>query len=309
MPLHVAITGSTGLIGTAVTDALHQAGHSLTPIIRSSTPVRTNKRVIRWKILSGEIDRDKFEGHDVIIHLAGANIADQRWSKEYKREIQESRVKGTRLLCNAIVHMKRPPRLWLSASAVGYYGNIPLNEHRDETGPGADDFLARVCQEWEEATKPAQSAGIRVVNLRFGMVVSPNGGAIKKMLPVFKLGLGGKLGSGQQSVSWIALDEIPKIILHIIDNAKIAGPVNVVAPKPVTNAELTQLLGKALNRPAFLSVPEFAVKFMFGEMGQTLLLGNSNVIPAKLAHSGYQFAYPDIRKVLENCINHSPLAH
>ena len=305
MPLHIAITGSTGLIGTAVTDVLHAEGHAITPIIRSSTPVRTNKRVIRWKILSGEIDRDKLEGHDVFIHLAGANIAGQNWTPAYKEEILESRVKSTRLLCNALVHMKQLPRLWICASAVGFYGHVPVSETRDERGPRGEGFLAQVCEQWEEATRPAELAGIRVIHLRFGVVLSSKGGALQKMLPIFKLGLGGNLGSGGQMMSWIALEDIPRIISHILNHEKLTGPVNAVAPKPVTNREFTQTIGKILNRPAILPVPEFMVKWMFGEMGQTLLLSGANVVPGKLLQSGFNSNYPDIQSALSHCLVYS----
>lgn len=307
MPLHIAITGSTGLIGTALTDALHQAGHAVTPVIRSSTPVRTNKRVIRWKILSGEIDRDKLEGHDVIIHLAGANISGQRWTPSFKQEILESRIKGTRLLCNAILHMKKPPQVWLSASAVGYYGSGLSDGFLEEGSPSGDDFLAGICREWEEATRPAESAGIRVVNLRFGVVLSTRGGALFKMLPVFKMGLGGKLGSGRQMMSWVSIDEIPGIILHLLNNPKISGPVNIVAPRAVSNIEFTQALSKILNRPAVLPVPELVVKFLLGEMGQSLILNGANIVPGKLLKSGYQFKYPDIDSALRQCLSGHPV--
>jgi len=302
MPLRIAISGSSGLIGTAVSDSLLQRGHTVTPIIRSSTPIKINRRVIRWKILSGEIDKDKLEGHDAVIHLAGVNIADRKWTEEFKQEIRESRVKSTTFLCNTLARLKQPPRVLLSTSAIGYYGHVPATERKDESSPRGMDFMADLCQEWEAATRPAQDGDIRVVHMRLGMVLSTRGGALAKMLPLFKLGLGGKLGSGNQMMSWIALDEIPAIVAHLLNNQKISGPVNLVSPNAVSNSEFTRVLGAVLHRPAILPVPEFAVKMMFGEMGELLLLNGANILPTKLLKSGYHFVYPGLQSALEHCL-------
>jgi len=308
MPLRIAISGSSGLIGTAVTDFLVQSGHAVTPIIRSSTPIKINRRVIRWKILSGEIDKDKLEGLDAVIHFSGANIASQRWNEEFKRELVASRVKSTLLLCSTLARLKKPPRVLLSASAIGYYGNVPPQDRKDESSPRGMDFMADLCYEWEAATRTAKEHGIRVVHLRMGMVLSSLGGALAKMLPVFKLGLGGKLGSGNQMISWIALEEIPKIVAHLLNKEKIVGAVNLVSPNAVSNSEFTRVLAKVLNRPAFFSVPEFAVKKMFGEMGELLLLNGANIVPTQILKSGYQFVYPDLQMALEHCLNNKSSA-
>jgi len=290
------------LIGTAVSDFLLQNGHAVTPIIRSSTPIKINRRVIRWKILSGEIDKDNLEGHDAVIHLSGVNIADRKWTEEFKQEIWESRVKSTTFLSNTLAKLKKPPRVLLSTSAIGYYGNVPPPERKDESSPRGMDFMADLCQEWEAATKSAQDSGIRVVHMRLGMVLSGRGGALAKMLPIFKLGFGGKLGSGDQMMSWIVLEEIPKIVKHLLNEEKLVGAVNLVSPNAVSNSEFTRVLGTVLRRPVILPVPDFAVKMMFGEMGELLLLNGADIRPAKLLKNGYQFFYPDLQPALEHCL-------
>lgn len=305
MSLRIAISGSSGLIGAAVVDFLLEKGHTVTPIIRSSTPLKTNKRVIRWKILSGEIDKDNLENHDVVIHLAGANIASQRWTREFKQEIWESRIKSTALLCHTLSRLKKPPRVVLSASAIGYYGHVPPPEQKDESSPPGMDFMADLCQAWEGATKPAQDRGLRVVHMRLGMVLSPLGGALAKMLPVFKLGLGGKLSSGKQMISWVALDEIPRIIVYLLNNEKFSGPVNLVSPNAVANGEFTRILGAILKRPTLFPMPAFAIKMMFGQMGELLLLNGANIRPTNLLRGGYQFIYSDLQSAVEHCLKKS----
>lgn len=296
MGLRIAITGSTGLVGPALTDFLTKEKHDVTQIVRRVPQAPTLPFII-WDPDYGLLDADKLEGFDVIIHLAGANVG-ERWTKEYKKVILDSRVRGTRLLCQRLTQLKRKPQLLLSASAIGFYGNHPPDVILDEQSPQGDGFLADVCSRWEEETLPASAAGIRVVNLRIGVVLDKNGGALQKMWTPFQMGVGGVLGNGQQMMSWICLDEIPPIITHLIDHTDLSGPVNLTAPRPVSNKEFTKALGMALDCPTFFPVPDFAIRMMFGEMGQRLLLEGNNVIPRKLLDSGYDFKYPHIQEGL-----------
>ena len=303
MPLQIAMTGSTGMIGSALVKALEGKGHGVTPIIRRDTPLKTNRRVIRWDIDYGQIDKAGLEGHDVVIHLAGANLAGERWTPKYKRIIQESRLKSTALLSKTLTELKNPPRLFLSTSAVGYYGNNDFNDKKDEASPMGRGFLAELCHEWEKATQSAELRGIRVVCMRMGMVLSKAGGALGKMLPIFKLGVGGKIASGRQAMSWIALDEIPLIVLHVINCSTLTGPVNFVSPSAVFNEEFTRILGNVIRRPTVIPVPALALRLMFGEMADSLLLGGVNVIPRRLLESGYPFTYPDLKSTLQKILS------
>lgn len=295
--MRIAITGSTGLIGTAVAEYFQKQGHAITPLVRSKSKV--GKEAIYWDIPSQQIETDKLEGHDVVIHLAGANIAAKRWSPQFKEEIRASRIQGTTLLCNALASLKNPPKAIFSASAVGFYGNNTPHISIDEEHNVGNGFLPGVCAQWEKAAEPAESAGIRVVFMRFGVVLSPKGGAMAKMLPAFKQGLGGRLGMGTQMMSWIALNEIPPAIEYLISVPQVAGPVNFVSPQPVSNAEFTKILAKVIRRPAVFPFPAFGVRLLFGEMGQTLLLEGAKVIPRRLQESGYAFRYPDLETALE----------
>lgn len=294
--LRIAITGSSGLIGTAVAGYFQRQGHVVTPLVRSKSMAGEN--AVYWDIPSRQIEADKLEGHDVVIHLAGANIAARRWSPQFKEEILFSRVQGTELLCRTLSRLKIPPNTLFSASAIGIYGNNAPHISIDEEYNVGNGFLADVCVQWEKAAEPAESSGIRVVFMRFGVVLSPKGGALAKMLPAFKLGLGGRLGTGTQMMSWIALDEIPPAIEHLISATKTAGPVNFVSPQPVSNTEFTKILAKVIRRPAVFPVPAFGVRLLFGEMGQTLLLEGARVIPRRLQESGYAFRYPDLEAAL-----------
>lgn len=211
-------------------------------------------------------------------------------------------MRGTSLLCEALARLKQPPRVLLSASAIGYYGNRDPGETIDEGSGAGSGFLADVCTAWEEATRPAEDAGIRVVHMRFGMILAPDGGALGKMLPAFRLGLGGRIGSGKQMMSWIALDDIPRAMLHTVAHPDLAGPVNFVAPKPVSNTLFTKALGEALGRPTVMPLPAFAMKGLFGEMAEELLLGGAKVVPRKLLDAGYRFSYPEIGPALHHLI-------
>ena len=287
--MRIAITGASGLIGTAAAAYFQARGHVITRISR------------RQGRLS--LDPTSFEGQDVVIHLAGANIAGQRWSKRYKKLLCSSRIETTTRLCKVLSNMISPPRLLLCASAIGIYGHIEPPSSVDESIVMGDGFLYRLCCEWEHSTNLAEEVCIRVVHMRFGIVLSKNGGALGKMLPVFRLGLGGRLGSGKQMMSWIALDEVPAAMEHVINTPDLSGAVNFVAPKAVSNAEFTRVLGKVLRRPAFLPVPALAIKILFGEMGQELLLCGANVIPKRLRESGYVFRYPDLETALSKMLS------
>lgn len=302
MALKMAITGSHGMIGSYLCDHFGGMGHSVTRIVRAKTSTYLGNPSVYWNIKTKIIDANALEGLDAVIHLAGVRIS-EKWTPEYKNLIRSSRVNGTRFLSETLAGLKNPPKVFFSASAVGYYGNHPGNNVLNEKSPIGHDFLAKVCDDWEKATHPAQDAGLRVVHMRSGVVLNPAGGALAKMLPIFKWGLGGKLGSGKQLMSWVALEEFPAMIIHVIENENICGPVNFVSPQPVSNAEFTRALGKVLKRPTIFSVPSFGIKKMFGEMGEALLLGGAGVKPVRLIESGYRFQYPNIETALEECLS------
>ncbi|HBO97482.1 MAG TPA: TIGR01777 family protein [Candidatus Omnitrophica bacterium] len=282
--MRIAITGASGLIGKAAATYFQARGHAVTRVSRQR----------------GRLDLDpvSFQDQDAVIHLAGANIAAQRWSDRYKKLLYSSRVETTTQLCKVLTNMNTPPQILLCASAIGIYGHIEPPAYVDEGLIMGDGFLYKLCVDWEHSTHLAEEMGIRVVHMRFGIVLSPDGGALAKMLPVFKLGLGGRVGLGKQMMSWIALDEIPAAMEHVINTPDLSGAVNFVAPKAVSNAEFTRVLAKALRRPAFLPVPAPAIKVLFGEMGKELLLSGANVIPKRLSESGYVFRYPDLETAL-----------
>jgi hypothetical protein len=294
--MKVLVTGSTGFIGSALVTALADAGHPITRLVRR--PAVAGE--VRWDPAAGSIDAGGLEGHDTVVHLAGENIAG-RWSAAKKQRIVSSRVGGTRLLAEALAKLSRRPRALICASAIGYYGNRGDEKLREDSPPGRG-FLAESCIAWEAAAKPAADAGLRVAHLRIGVVLHPSGGALKQMLLPFKLGLGGVVGSGQQYMSWIALDDLVAIIQHALANEALRGPANAVAPNPVTNREFTQALGKVVSRPTILPMPAFGVRLLFGEMGDELLLSSARVEPARLAASGFRFAYPQLEGALRHLL-------
>jgi uncharacterized protein (TIGR01777 family) len=255
-------------------------------------------RQFLWNPYVGEIDASAIDGQDVIINLAGKNVAAERWNDRVKREIIESRVLATELIGKTIAKVAAKPRLLLNASAIGIYGNRLPEEIITEESSAGDGFMAESCVKWEQATRFAADTGIRVVKLRIGVVLAANGGSLDRMLPFFRLGLGGKLGSGEQMMSWIALEEIGPIIDFIIKQPTISGAVNLTAPQPVTNSEFTQALGKALHRPALLPVPSLALKIALGQIAGEVLLGGANIIPRKLLDSGYRFQHSDLMQTL-----------
>jgi uncharacterized protein (TIGR01777 family) len=294
------MSGASGLIGSALAPALTSHGHELVALVRR--PPRPGERAIGWDPEAGTIERagEALEGADVVINLAGENVFG-RWTEDKKRRIRDSRVTGTRIVSETLAGLMRRPSVLLAASAIGYYGDRGDEELTEQSSPG-EDFLAQVTRDWEAATAPAAGAGIRVVNLRFGVVLSPAGGALAKMLPPFRLGLGGPVGSGNQFLSWIALDDAVAAIMHALANAALAGPLNITAPQPVTNRDVATTLGRVLGRPAILPVPAFALRMVFGEEGAEMLQGGQRVRPARLLASGFQFQYPDLEAALRHLL-------
>jgi uncharacterized protein len=295
--MKILISGSHGLVGTALTASLERDGHEVFHLVRSEA--RPGAREIQWHPNRGEIDRSAVEDFDAVINLAGESIAEGRWTEEKKCRIRDSRVNGTKLLSDVLANLERPPQIFVCASAIGYYGDRGAEILTEESAPG-NDFLAGVCVEWERATEAAAGQGIRVVSTRFGIILSADGGALRKMLAPFRLGIGGKVGSGQQWMSWITIDDVIDGIKSVLNNESLRGPVNFVAPNPVTNAEFTKKLGKVLSRPAIFPVPAFGARLVFGEMADALLLSSQRVEPKRLKEAGYQFQYT----ILEDALRH-----
>ena len=297
--MDVAVTGSTGLIGTALCRRLEADGHTVVRVVRR--PVAAGEAALRWDPEAGTIDAASLEGIGAVVHLAGAGIGDKRWTPERKRVILESRTTGTALLAGTVAGLTRPPDVLVSGSAIGFYGDRGDEVLTEQSGPG-DDFLAGICTAWEAATHPAADAGIRVATIRTGIVLSVDGGALAKLLPLFKLGLGGRFGSGRQWWSWITLDDEVGAILHLLDHP-VSGPVNLTAPHPDTNAGLTKALGHVLGRPSFLAVPAFGPKLVVGgELAEALLFTSARVLPTVLESSGFTFAHPDVESALRHVL-------
>jgi uncharacterized protein (TIGR01777 family) len=297
--MKIIVTGSTGLVGSALVRSLLADGDGVTRLVRggAQTFSAPGTKAVRWEPESGEVDAKELEGHDAAVHLAGDPIADGKWTDEKKQRIRESRVKGTHLLAETLAGLNEKPKVLVSASAIGFYGNRGEEVLREESASG-EDFLSEVCREWEKATLAASQAGIRVVHLRIGVVLSAKGGALAKMITPFKLGMGGKVGDGRQYMSWITLDDTVAVIRRAITDETLHGPVNVVAPNPVTNEEFTKALGHALGRPTFLSMPAFAARLAFGEMADALLLSSARVEPARLNEAGFKFSHSKIDEAL-----------
>lgn len=283
-PLAVGVTGSSGLVGTALLSQLAESGCET---VRLARPL--NGRIHLPKIL------------DAVVHLAGEPIANERWTEAKKARILASRVEGTRILCESLAQVEPPPQTLVCASAIGFYGNRGDEVLDEESGSGRG-FLADVARAWEAATRPAVERGIRVVCLRFGMILSPQGGALAKMLPPFRCGVGGRIGSGQQYWSWITLDDAVEIVCHALTTATLSGPVNAVAPQAVTNAEFTAALGRVLGRPTLAAVPAWAARIAFGQMADELLLASARVAPRRLQETGYVFRYGEIDAALRHLL-------
>lgn len=298
--MRVAVSGSTGLVGSEVVAVLSAGGHEVVRLVRRVPS--PGEMDVRWDPEAGVIDAGGLEGCDAVVHLAGENVGAGRWTAARKAAIRDSRVSGTRFLCDALAGLARPPKTLLCASAVGYYGDRG-EELLTEESPHGAGFLAEVCGEWEAASAPAARKGIRVVALRIGMVLSPKGGALARMLPLFRAGLGGVIGGGRQYISWVALDDLPGIVLHAWQRGDLSGPVNAVAPRPVTNREFTEALGKVLSRPTPLPVPAFALRLAVGgEMADALLLASARVVPKRLLDTGYAFRSPELETTLRRLL-------
>ncbi len=296
--MKILISGASGLVGEHLTPTLLAKDYEVHKLVRK-TP--SNSDEIQWNAETGfsESEKVKLENFDAVVHLAGDNVASENWSDEKKRKIKESRTVGTRVLVDALKNLQNPPKHFISASAIGFYGNRG-DEILSEQSAKGEGFLPEVCAAWEAEIKKAETFA-RVVYLRIGVVLAKDGGALEKMLTPFKFGVGGTVGSGKQYMSWIALDDLIKMIHFALENENLNGAVNAVAPNAVTNAEFTKTLGKVLSRPTFLPVPEFAIKTLFGEMGETLLLEGARVVPQKLRDAGFEFDFPN----LEDAMNHA----
>jgi uncharacterized protein (TIGR01777 family) len=292
----VVVSGASGFIGAALVDSLHADGRRVIRLRRGGV---TNGDDIGWDPVSGRIDAPALEGIDAVVHLAGEGIGEHKWTDEQKRRIRESRVRGTAALAAAIASRERKPRVFVSCSAVGYYGNRGDEVLTEESEPG-DDFLAEVCRAWEAEAQPAAEAGVRTVIMRSGIVLDPKGGALQRMLLPFKLGLGGRQGSGKQWMSWIMLDDHVAAIRHAIDSDSLRGPVNFTAPNPVTNAEFVETLGRALHRPTVLPTPLLPLKLRYGEeLVEGMLLVSQRVLPKKLAANSFVFSAPTLSRAFD----------
>lgn len=298
--MRILVSGSSGLVGKALCGVLEGEGHTIVRLVRNDTALSDN--AIYWDPARGVLAGDQLAGIDGVIHLAGESIASGRWTPERKARICDSRLQGTRLLCERLAACAEPPAFLIAASAIGYYGNRG-DETADESAPRGEGFLAELCAAWEEETVRAVRAGIRVVNLRLGMVLSARGGALEKMLPPFRLGLGGPLGNGAMWMSWIHLDDVVSAIRFAMHHPELAGPVNAVAPNPVTNRVFTQALARVLKRPAFFAVPAPVLRMALGEMADELLLSSLRVRPQRLEDSGFTFTHPDVEPALAGLLH------
>jgi uncharacterized protein len=288
--MDVAVTGSSGLIGTALVRSLEGDGHRVRRLVRRP-PEGPDE--VRCDPDAGEVDAAGLEGADGVVHLAGPGIGDQRWTDDRKRELREARVEGTGVLARVLAGLDRPPAVLVSGSAIGIYGDRG-DEVLTERSDLGDDFLAHLCRDWEASAQPAADAGIRVATIRSGIVLSPEGGALAKLLPLFRLGAGGRMGSGRQWWSWITIDDEIAAIRHLLEH-DVAGPVNLTAPEPVTNQELTKALGRVLHRPTFLPVPRFGPKLLIGgEAAEQFLYASQRVLPGVLEGDGFTFAHRDV---------------
>jgi uncharacterized protein (TIGR01777 family) len=293
--MKVLISGGSGLVGTALTESLRSEGHTVALLVRPDGD--TSAGDIRWDPASGFINTNAMEGADAVVNLNGASIGGGRWNSERKKILRSSRIDATRVLVDAFTRLKQKPQVFVSASAIGYYGNRG-DEVLTESSTSGNDFLADTCRDWETEALRAQSSGIRTVVTRFGVILSATGGALTQMLPPFKLGLGGRLGSGQQWLSWIALEDVVGLLRAVISDEKASGPLNVVAPAPVRNSEFTQVLASVLHRPAILPAPAFALRLLLGEMADALLLASQQVHSERVPAATYTFRYENLEPAL-----------
>ena len=298
-PLNILVSGASGLIGSVLIPFLTTGGHRVMQLVRRRPD--KPKDEIYWDPAARKLNLDDADKIDAVIHLSGENIGEGRWSSEKKRRIIDSRVNTTRLIAETIAGMKTPPKVFLCASAIGYYGDRGDTLLDESDGPGRE-FISDVCNQWEASTHAAVQAGIRTVCLRIGIVLSPQGGALGKLLPPFRMGIGGKIGSGRQYMSWISIDDAIGAIHHAMCDERIAGPVNLVSPNPATNLEFTRTLANVLSRPAFFTVPETAIETVFGEMGRETILSSTRVRPSALETTGYPYRHPDLETALRHLL-------
>jgi hypothetical protein len=296
--MKVLVTGASGFIGTALVSALRQSGHEAIALVRR-TP-RPGAAEIQWDP-GGAIDGTKFSGADAVVHLAGESVASGRWNEQRKARILNSRVQGTQTIAASIARANPRPRVLVTASANGIYGDTG-DKVVTEAEPAGTTFLAEVGRQWEQATRAASDAGIRTVMLRIGIVLSAQGGALARMLPPFRVGVGGRIGDGRQWMAWITVDDLIALFLHALKTESVRGAVNAVAPNPVTNADFTRALGAVLKRPTLFPVPAYVVRTVFGQMGEELLLSSNRAVPKAVLASGFQFRYPEIRGALEHVL-------
>jgi hypothetical protein len=295
--MKVLVSGSSGLVGSALVAALARGGDEVLRLVRR--PAGASE--LAWDPARGVAEPARLEGVQAVVHLAGENIAAGRWTAERKTRLRESRVQGTRTLAQAMACARRRPAVLVSASAIGFYGDRG-SELLSETSSGGAGFLAELCRDWEDATAPAADAGIRVVNLRIGVVLSASGGALARMLLPFRLGLGGRIGSGNQFMSWITLEDLVAVIRHALATSALSGPLNAVAPSPLQNREFTRVLAHVLRRPAIAPLPAFAAKLLLGEMAEELLLSGQRVTPERLLSTGFRFAHPELEGALRHVL-------
>lgn len=293
--MRILISGASGLVGSALASSLASDGHEVLRLVRTKT--QESEGEVFWDISAGILDSSQFSRIDVVVHLSGENIAAGRWSKKQKDRILRSRVDSTRLIAETLATCAQRPKVLVVASAVGFYGNTG-DATVDENASLGTGFLASVCEAWEDAAEAARHVGIRVVHARFGMILSKNAGALKKMLPLFRLGLGGRIADGKQWMSWIHIEDVVSAIKHCIEQGCLTGPVNFCSPNPVTNSEFTKALSQVLNRPAIFPVPAFILKLALGKMAEELLLSSTRAMPKKLLETSYKFRYSHIREAL-----------
>ncbi len=295
--MKIVISGGSGLVGSQLAASLVKGGHAVFRLVRKP---QAGAGEIRWDPIKGELEHKALEGADAVVHLAGENISNGRWTAAKKRRIRESRAQGTRFLSQSLAYLFEPPKVLISVSAIGFYGDRGEEELHEGSGPGRG-FLSDVCREWESATEPASLRGIRVVIPRLGMVLSNSGGALPRMLPAFRMGFGGRIGGGQY-MSWIAIDDLIGIIHHAIYSRSLQGPVNAVSPNPVQNRTFTEILGRVLQKPARLVLPALAARIVLGEMAREVLLASARVRPVKLLESKYQFRFPELEQALRHIL-------
>lgn len=302
--MKILVTGASGLVGTALVPFLERQGHEVFKLVRQLPS--TGERSIFWDPASGQLDTARLAGFEAVVHLAGDNIGSGRWTATKKARIRDSRIRSTQLLCDRLAQLPQPPAVLVCASAVGVYGNRGQEVLVETSHPGGG-FLAEVCRDWEAAADSARQAGIRTVHLRFGMVLSAAGGALARLVPVFRFGLGGVVGDGEQYWNWIAIDDALSAIDHALRTSALTGPVNAVAPEAVTNRDFTQRLGRVLGRPTLFPLPTAVARLVLGEMAGATLLASARAEPARLLESGFEFRWPTLTEALRHLLSQPKL--